>query len=250
MLVASIFRKMSRGSLQRYIPTGINTMANDLLRRVGFLGATVLLTSVLISAPTQAAGPGNGRTAPFERSYLKFIIDHHFSALRMTELAAGTDIERDPHVNNPREGTAPTPNTAPTPAKASSEEIKSMARMANRTQREEIAKAQRFLLEWYGVAHVPQVSAAGRRQIQALMHERPGAQFDKAFLTNFSNHHYLALAPSQDCRVKFDLKHEELKHYCEGIVQNQTRQINDMRAQLCERFNVCGYQPHNPIGRR
>ncbi|RBA62235.1 DUF305 domain-containing protein [Stutzerimonas zhaodongensis] len=241
---------MSRGSLRRYIPTGINTMASYSLRRVGFLGATALLTGALISAPTQAAGPGNGRTAPFEQSYLKFIIDHHFSALRMTELAAGTDVQRDPQVNNPREGTAPTPSTAATPAKASAEEIKSMARMANRSQREEIAKAQRFLLEWYGVAHVPQVTPAGQRAIQALTYESPGAQFDRAFLANFSNHHYLALGPSQECRVKFDLKHEELKHYCEGIVQTQTRQINDMRAQLCERFNVCDYQPYNPITRR
>jgi hypothetical protein len=31
-------------------------MANYSLRRVGFLGATVLLTGALISAPTQAAG--------------------------------------------------------------------------------------------------------------------------------------------------------------------------------------------------
>ncbi|ANF23780.1 hypothetical protein PS273GM_00795 [Stutzerimonas stutzeri] len=94
-----------------------------------------------------------------------------------------------------------------------------MARMANRSQREEIAKAQRFLIEWYGVAHLPQVTPAGQRAIQALTYESPGAQFDRAFLANFTNHHYMALAPSQECRVKFDLKHEELKHYCEGIVQ-------------------------------
>jgi uncharacterized protein (DUF305 family) len=219
-------------------------MANDSLRRTGFLGAALLTASVLLAAPAQAAGPGAGRTAGFEKNYLTFIIDHHFSALRMTELAAGTDTVRGPNINDPREGTAPTPNFGETPAKASSEEIKSMARMANRTQREEIAKAQRFLLKWYGVAHVPQISPSGQRQIQALTYESPGAKFDRAFLANFSNHHYLALGPSQDCRVKFDLKHEELKHYCEGIVQAQTRQINDMRGQLCERFRVCDYQPY------
>lgn len=226
-------------------------MSNHSLRHAGLLGVAVLLaTSVLSTAPAQAAGPGNARAAAFEKNYLRFIIDHHFSALRMTELAAGTDPKRDQAVNDPREGTSPTPNTAATPAKASSEEIKSNARMANRTQREEIAKAQRFLLEWYGVAHVPQITPVGQKQIQALMHESPGAQFDRAFLLNFSNHHYLALGPSQDCRVKFDLEHEELKHYCEGIVEAQTRQINDMRAQLCERFSVCGYQPYDGVSRR
>ena len=38
---------------------------------------------------------GRGLTATFEVSYLKTAIDHHFSALRMTELAAGTDEQRD-----------------------------------------------------------------------------------------------------------------------------------------------------------
>jgi hypothetical protein len=88
-------------------------------------------------------------------------------------------MQRDPQVNNPKEGTAPTPSTAPTPAKASAEEIKSMARMANRSQREEIAKAQRFLLEWYGVAHVPQVTLQGsgrskRLRMKALEHNSIG----------------------------------------------------------------------------
>ena len=54
-----------------------------------FVTLFMALLSVLITvAPLSAAEPRRGT------DYLKFIIDHHFSALRMTELAAGTDLKR------------------------------------------------------------------------------------------------------------------------------------------------------------
>lgn len=208
-----------------------------------FMFATFISVCALAAFPVYAEAPGRGAIAQFEKDYLTFIINHHYSALRITELAAGTDAQRDEPVNNPQEGTAPTPNFSATPAKASSDEIKSMSRMANRMQREEIVKAQRFLKDWYGVDHAPQLTPEGQQKIQVLTQAGAGPQFDRAFLENFSNHHYRALAPSQDCRVKSDLKHAELKHYCEGIVESQTRSINDMRNQLCMRFNNCDFQP-------
>ena len=89
-----------------------------------------LLTTALIvgaCAPTLADEPGRGWSADFEKRYLRMIIDHHYSALRITELAAGTDQQRDDDIS-PMEGTSPTPRTAPVQAKAASDEIKSMAR--------------------------------------------------------------------------------------------------------------------------
>lgn len=204
--------------------------------------ATLALCSAL-SFPAHADAPGRGATAEFERDYLTSIIDHHYSALRITELAAGTDEERDAAINNPQEGTSPTPGTTATPAKAGSDAIKSMARMANRMQREEIAKAQHFLRDWYGVSHTPQLMPEGQQQIQRLEQAGTGDAFDRAFLETFSDHHYAAIHPSLDCVVKADIAHDELKHYCEGIVQNQTREINDMRKHLCKDFNVCDFQP-------
>lgn len=81
--------------------------------------------------------------------------------------------------------------------------------------------------------------------IQALTQTPAGIQFDRAFLQTFSNHHYGAHMPSLDYQVKSDLNHAELKHYCEGIVEVQKIEINDMRDQLCERFNICDFQPSN-----
>ena len=90
----------------------------------------VVLGLGLLAATTglaHADRPGRGGTAQFEKNYLVFIINHHYSALRMTELAAGTDPMRDPQVVSPQEGTSPTPGFGATPAKASDDEIRSMA---------------------------------------------------------------------------------------------------------------------------
>jgi hypothetical protein len=212
-----------------------------------FASAAAFSLATLLAFPAQAEAPGRGLTAQFEKDYLIFIINHHFSGLRIGELAAGTDIERDAMVNDPQEGTSPTPNTAETQAKASDDEIKSLARRTNRVQREEIMKAQKFLREWYGIEHTPQLMPKGQEQIQALEQTPAGKQFDQAFLKVFSAHHYRAMTQSQDCRVKADLEHEELKHYCEGIVQVQTRQINIMRKMLCSEFNICDYQPTTDV---
>lgn len=208
------------------------------------LGLGVALSALTLLPPSVSAdSAGRGATAQFEREYLTFIINHHFSALRMSELAAGTDAQRDATVNNPQEGTSPTPGTDATQAKATDEEIKSMAREANRMQREEIAKAQRFLRDWYGVNVTPQATPEGQQAIQTLEQASTGEQFNRTFLQVFSSHHYRALPPSLDCQVKSDLEHDELLRYCENIVVTQKNQINDMRDHLCKDFNICDFQP-------
>lgn len=206
----------------------------------------VLLASSLAFAFTQPAiadAPGRGATGPFEKAYLTFIIDHHYSALRMSELAAGTDRTRDAAISNPSEGTSPTPEFGNTPAKSSDPHIRSIAREANRLQREEILRAQDFLRDWYGVRHDPVLSPEGRRMIEMLESAPAGAQFDQTFLRTFSSHHFTALAPSAHCLVKHDLQHDGLERYCENIVVTQKNQINDMREMLCKRFNDCGFVP-------
>jgi len=201
------------------------------------------LALVAITGTAFADGPGRGSTATFEKNYLIFIIDHHYSALRMTELAAGTDTQRNAPVSNPGEGTSPTPGYGATVAKASDDQIRSMSRQANRTQREEIMKAQRFLQDWYGMQHQPQLTADGQRMIANLESTPAGAQFNQVFLRTFSNHHLSALAPSLHCQVKSDIAHTPLHRYCENIVVAQKNGINDMREMLCKKFGDCGFVP-------
>ncbi|MDK6079951.1 DUF305 domain-containing protein [Massilia varians] len=223
-----------------------NTGRTGRVRRSRWIRTAVAATtasSLLLSSSASAEGPGDRRTARFEKNYLTFIIDHHYSALRMTELAAGSDRVRDPAVVNPDEGTTPTPGYAESIPKAAAEEIRSMSRQANRGQREEIAKAQRMLREWYGVTHVPRLAPSGMQMIQMLERAPAGRQFDEQFLKVFSSHHFAALSPSIECQVKSDLSHDGLRRYCDNIVTMQKNSINDMREMLCKQFRDCDFVP-------
>jgi uncharacterized protein (DUF305 family) len=190
----------------------------------------------------QAGEPGRGLTAHFEIAYLKSIANHHLSALRMTELAAGTDVTRDPPIS-PMEGTSPTPDTAPMQAKALSDPLKSLARRNNRMQREEILTALRLLREWYGIEYRPRIDRRGRAQIALLEQAPSGAEFDHLFMEVLSRHHFLALEPSSKCQVARELEHHELQRYCSNIVHAQINDISDMREMLCRDFSICDYQP-------
>lgn len=203
---------------------------------------TAAAIGAMASSPARAEEPGRGLTAHFEIAYLKFISDHHFSALRMTELAAGTDTTRDAAIS-PMEGTSPTPDKSPVQAKALSEELKSLARRNNRMQREEILAALGFLRDWYGVEYRPRIDRRGQAQIALLEQAPAGAEFDHLFMEVLSRHHFLALEPSTRCQVAREIRHEMLQRYCSGIVHSQINDISDMREMLCRDFQICDYQP-------
>jgi uncharacterized protein (DUF305 family) len=223
-------------------------MLEETVRGCSFAGiGTVALISIIFgSSSALAAEPGRGKTADFEMNYLKSIINHHYGALRMTELAAGSDTVRDPTLA-PREGTSPTPDTEPTQAKAESEALKSLARRNNRMQREEIITAQRFLHDWYGMSHQPRLEEQAQKQIASLEATPPGPRFDHQFMEVLSRHHFMALSPSVHCLVGSELEHHELQRYCSNVVHSQTNDIQDMREMLCKEFQVCDYQPFTGI---
>ena len=206
------------------------------------MALTWSIASVFFSVFARADEPGRGLTAQFEIRYLQMIADHHLSALRMTELAAGTDATRDPAIS-PDEGTSPTPNGEPLQAKARSAELKSLARRNNRMQREEILSALGFLRDWYGIEYQPRIDRRGQAQIELLEQAPAGAEFDHLFMEVLSRHHYLALVPSTQCQVSSELKHHMLQRYCAAIVHSQINDISDMREMLCRDFSVCDYQP-------
>lgn len=124
--------------------------------------SSIVVIAALSGATLLGDTAGRGRTGPFEVACLQFIINHHASALRMTELAGGTDTTRDAALL-PAEGTSPTEGFQSTPSRSRLDSVRSMARMANRMQREEIAKAPRMLREWYGVEARPTITAEGRQ---------------------------------------------------------------------------------------
>ncbi|HKS56539.1 MAG TPA: DUF305 domain-containing protein [Steroidobacteraceae bacterium] len=204
--------------------------------------ALACLAAGAFTSLAHAEEPGRGLTARFEIAYLKMIADHHLSALRMTELAAGTDLARDPAIS-PEEGTSPSPHFAAVQAKAQSPELKSLARRNNRMQREEILTALGFLHDWYGIQYQPRIDRRAQAQIALLERTQSGERFDHVFMEVLSRHHYLALVPSVKCQVSVELEHHMLQRYCSGIVHGQINDISDMREMLCRDFSICDYQP-------
>lgn len=204
-----------------------------------------ICAALVWSNPAAAEQTDGDQIAHFELQYLTFVIDHHYGAFRMAELAAGTGVHRSAALS-PDEGTAPTPNFRSTTAKAALDEIKSIARRDNRVQREEILAAQRMLMKWYRVRHTPVLSTDAREMIGLLERATPVAQFDQAFLRHMSHHHYQVLGPSVRCVVGASLAHGELQRYCKGIVEPQIMEIDEMRRLLCERYSDCRFQPFQP----
>jgi uncharacterized protein (DUF305 family) len=204
----------------------------------------LILTLGLFVAPSHVKGdePGRGLTARFEVEYLEFIIDHHFAALRMTELAAGTDTERDAEISL-TEGTSPSPDFPPTPAKAHVDALTSLARRNNRMQREEILTAQKFLRDWYGINYVPRLTEDAEQAIAVLEGAQAGRAFDIEFMEVFSRHHFMAVQRSAECLVAAELRHKDLERYCRGIINSQLNDIDEMRHLLCDTYGICDYQP-------
>lgn len=206
-----------------------------------------LAFAAVLAASTQIASaddPGAGITARFEIEFMQMAIDHHFGALRITEFAAGTDVQRNPDIAA-GEGVALTPGFAATPAKGTLDDLKSLARRNNRMQREEIMSLQRMLKDWYGIDYRPRVRDDMRMMITLLERAQPGAEFNHAFYEVFSRHHYMLMEPVNACMTGTDLRHHELRRECQGMWHSQIADIDMMRHELKKHFGIADYQPFN-----
>ena len=127
-------------------------MTTRLLTRWAAIAVTC--TSLVVPFTAKADAPGVGLTAAFEIEFLQMSIDHHYAALRITELAAGTDAQRNGEIS-PSEGTSPTPGFAVTPAKATLDQL------AAAMKHERLAKAS-FTIEGHAD---PRGNAARNQQL-------------------------------------------------------------------------------------
>jgi uncharacterized protein (DUF305 family) len=225
---------------------------NRLRHPAQWAAAAAVCMSLVTLPAAHADGPGAGITASFEVDFLRMMIDHHYSALRLTELAAGTDPQRNGQISA-TEGTSPTPGFAATPAKATLDDIRSLARRNNRMQREEILNFQSMLREWYGIDYQPKLRPDGRHMIDVLEQAKPGADFNHLFLEVFSRHHFNMLQPASACVTGSDLTHEELRRECRTMWMAQIADIEMMRGELKKHFGISDYQPfrkHEVMGER
>lgn len=166
-----------------------------------------------------------------EVSYLEFTIDHHFTALRMTELAAGTATVGS------SSNYAGSPNVfAPTPAKATDPVALAIAAMANMGQRREIVEGQAFLQTYYGISYAPSVQSYLAPPVEFVDQSTAGDPFNIAFLETFSGHHATLIPSSQECAIA--APNAPVRNYCANIVASQTRQIGQMRAELASVYGI------------
>lgn len=197
----------------------------------------------------QYMAPGRGLTRDFEIQFLEFTIDHHYSALRITELAAGTDLQRNP-VLSASEGTSPTPGYPPTTAKANLSDLRSLARRNNRMQREEILTLQSYLQQWYGITYEPHITSDGETMINILENAQAGRTFDLLFFEVFSRHHFMLLDRLNQCLTGSDLAHPDLASSCKGMWHSQVSDIDTMRREMARHYGIVDYQPFtDPKGR-
>lgn len=204
--------------------------------------AAAFCTSLGLIPAAHANAPGTGLTSGFEVEFMQMTIDHHYAALRITELAAGTDSQRNGEIS-PSEGTSPTPGFAATPPKATLDDLKSLARRNNRMQREEILTLKGFLRDWYGIDYQPRLRPESRQMVALLEQARPGADFNHLFYEVFSRHHYTLMEPVNGCVTGSDLMHEDLRRECRTMWMSQTADIEMMRKELKKHFGIGDYQP-------
>ncbi len=205
-------------------------------------GPLLYLVAASFALTALADSPGRGVTARFEVDFMQMSIDHHFAALRMTELAAGTDLQRTGAIT-PGEGTSPTQGFAATRAKATLDDIKSLARRNNRMQREEIMTLQGFLRNWYGINYQPKIRPESQTMINLPERAQPGDDFNHTFFEVFSRHHFSLMQPVNGCMTGSDLEHFDLRRACNGMWHSQIADIDEMRHELAKHYRIVDYQP-------
>lgn len=209
------------------------------MKRSALLAATIFLG--IASTPARAGGPMDGATGAFEVDYLQFILDHHYTGLRATELAAGTaavgPTTSAPYPGNP----AAFP---PSAAKGTNPVVLSVATMANMAQGMEIVEGQTFLQNWYGLTASLDVQPDGQMMLDMLEAAAPGDPFNISFLSNFGDHHVPAIERSLEC-LKL-VGHAELRSYCQSIVTAQTREVREMRTELADTYGIVDNDPPLP----
>lgn len=186
------------------------------LRRTGagVAALVVALTTVVAlvagAAPASAGQPAPApATARYETRFMTQMVDHHGMAVQMAQLCT---------------------------RKAVHEDLVDLCQEIISAQRTEIAQMQRWLQDWYGVRHAPQMSAADMRQMQRL--ERlSAADFEVAFLQMMTRHHRLAIVRAQGCLDR--ARHEALRDMCQDIITAQRAEIRQMQRWLCDWYGRC-----------
>lgn len=161
----------------------------------------------------QAGEPAPAKAqSNLEIRWMRSMIDHHHMAVMMSELC----LER-----------------------AIQPELVAACEMMSEVQSAEIEQLQAWLTEWYDVTYEPMMKPGDERMIARLA-ALEGEDFEVAFMQSMIRHHQAAIRSATTLLKRG--YHEELKEMANMMIEMQSAEIEQLRAWLCEWYELCGGQ--------
>lgn len=164
---------------------------------------------LLFASVGSAAGPAPERDQRrFEIEFLKSMIDHHYGAVKMSELCKGRTVHA---------------------------ELQAMCDSIIANQTAEIEKMRGWLRSWYGEDEEPSLTGRSRRDVERLA-RLTGAEFEKAYMTMMIEHHSMAAKMAIDCLN--EAYHPEMLNMCAMMLGMQGDEIVQLRIWLQQWYGI------------
>lgn len=177
--------------------------------RRSFLGTLTVLVALAVAPFGIAAGPAPTKSqSRFEVRFLEEMIDHHYAAVKMSELCAGRTIHP---------------------------ELQELCDQIKSAQTAEIAQMQSWLQDWYGITHEPEIDRKTQRQLDQLA-AMTGEEFEIAYMTMMIEHHSMAVMMALDCLQ--EAYHAEMLNMCAKMLGDQGNEIALMRIWLEQWYGI------------
>ncbi len=177
------------------------------LTRRSFLGLSAAL--ICFASTGFASGPAPEHDQRrFEINFLTMMIDHHYGAVKMSELCDGRTVHA---------------------------ELQTMCEQIKTSQTQEIATMQSWLQSWYGITHQPMLDRKMERQLQYLA-TLTGAAFEKAYMAMMIPHHSMAARMSIESLNQ--AYHPELLNMNAMTLASQGDEIAQMRIWLQQWYGI------------
>lgn len=170
--------------------------------------------SLCIATFVLASGAFAAATAPerdqrrFEVGFLRMMIDHHFGAVKMSELCDGRTIHP---------------------------ELQEMCENIITNQTTEIQTMQGWLQSWYGMTYEPRLGQRGRKQVERLS-RLDGEEFEKAYMSVMIEHHSVAAKMAINCLN--EAYHAEMLNMCAKMLAMQGDEIVQLRLWLQQWYGI------------
>lgn len=187
------------------------------VQRLLFLA--LLALAALVARPAAAhinVPPEVARS--YEALYMQSMIDHHAMAVEMGEICLK-------------------------PGNASHPELRTLCSNVVKTQTQEIQQMQAWLRDWYNINYAPRMSPADQQMLREL-DALNGADFEKTFMREMSDHHWMAIEMTVLALPSF--AHAPLVDMGLTIIHDQAAEIQELRTWLRDWYRI-DYTPQRQL---